>query len=57
MTEVTKPVIAYGKGFPTATTAGTFYKDLLTDILYQKDSIGTWVVRDRQPAYSIYNSK
>lgn len=54
MTAVTKPSITYGKGLPTPTTVGDFYKDLLTDILYQKVKSGEWEVKPVQPQYKMY---
>lgn len=54
MTEVTKPSITWGKGLPTSTTVGDFYKDLLTDILYQKSKSGDWEVKPVQPQYKMY---
>ena len=53
MTEIVKPVITYGEGKPTSATEGTFYKDLLTDVLYQKVS-GTWEVKPVHPKYKMY---
>ena len=54
MTEATKPSITYGKGLPTATTVGDFYKDLLTDVLYQKVKSGDWEEKPIQPRYKMY---
>ena len=54
MPEVTKPSITYGKGLPTSTTVGAFYKDLLTDIMYQKVKSGAWEVKPVHPQYKMY---
>ena len=54
MPEVTKPSITYGKGLPTSTTVGAFYKDLLTDIMYQKVKSGDWEVKPVHPQYKMY---
>ena len=54
MTEVTKPNISYGKGVPSTSTAGDFYKDLNTDVLYQKLKSGEWEVKHTQPKYKMY---
>ena len=54
MTEVTKPNISYGKGVPSASTVGDFYKDLNTDVLYQKLKSGEWEVKPVQPQYKMY---
>ena len=54
MSEVTKPTVSYGKGAPVATTTGSFYKDLNTDILYQKLSSGEWEIKPTQPQYKMY---
>ena len=54
MSELIKLVVSYGKGVPVATTTGNFYKDLNTDILYQKLSTGEWEVKSIQPQYKMY---
>ena len=54
MTEVTKPSITYGKGLPISTTVGDFYKDLLTDTMYQKVKSGDWEVKPVHPQYKMY---
>ena len=50
MTEVVKPNIAYGKGAPTVSTTGDFYKDLLTDTLYFKNESGNWEEKPIKPS-------
>ena len=54
MTEVVKPNITYGEGAPTISTTGDFYKDLNTDILYQKLESGEWEVKPVHPRYKMY---
>lgn len=49
MTKATKPDISYGTGVPSISTSGEFYKDLDTDILYQKLKSGAWEVKPTQP--------
>lgn len=54
MTKATKPTISYGTGVPSISTSGEFYKDLDTDILYQKLKSGEWEVKPTQPQYKMY---
>ena len=54
MPEVTKPNISYGKGVPSTSTAGDFYKDLNTDVLYQKLKSGEWEVKPTHLRYNMY---
>ena len=54
MTEASKPNISYGKGVPSTSTAGDFYKDLNTDGLYQKLKSGEWEVKPTQPQHKMY---
>ena len=54
MTEVVKTIITYGNGAPTTSTTGDFYKDLDTDILYQKLKSGEWEVKPVRNKYNMY---
>ena len=54
MPTVTNPNISYGKGVPSTSTTGDFYKDLNTDVLYHKLQSGEWEVKPLHPQYKMY---
>ena len=53
MVDLVKNSVSYGNGKPDSNAPGSFYKDLDSDILYQRVATG-WVVKPIQPAHKIY---